>query len=319
MKNDIKVSVICCTYNHENYIRKALDGFIMQKTNFKFEVLVHDDASTDNTSSIIREYEEKYPDIIKPVYQTENQYSQGVKISKTYLYPLIQGEYVAFCEGDDSWTDPYKLQKQVDFLDSHIEYSACVHVATFKTYTNGQTLIIPNIKTGREYSIDEIIKGGGNIFATASMVCRSSYNDTMPPCFFAKWFGDYQKFIYLATVGKIWCMSDNMSLYNSGVPGSWTARIWNNVEKRIAHHQEMIEMLSRVDKYYEGRYHSSIAYKIAQLEMFILVLLKDKKSLKTPKYKEHYKRYKSNIIKSWILKHFPFIAVIKRKFFSKRY
>ena len=107
------LSICCVTYNHKKYIRQCLDSFLMQKTNFKFEIIIHDDASTDGTADIIKEYYEKYPDIIKPIFQTENQFSQGKSISKTFIYPRIKGKYVALCEGDDYWTDPYKLQKQV--------------------------------------------------------------------------------------------------------------------------------------------------------------------------------------------------------------
>ncbi|SHE77585.1 Glycosyltransferase involved in cell wall bisynthesis [Bacteroides luti] len=117
-----KVSVICLAYNHESFIRKCMDGFVMQQANFSFEVLVHDDASTDNTASIIREYEVKYPDLIKPIYQTENKYSQKIDIPRTYQYPRAKGEYIAICEGDDYWIDPLKLQKQVDFLDENPDY-----------------------------------------------------------------------------------------------------------------------------------------------------------------------------------------------------
>ena len=129
MGNDVEVSVICNAFNHGRYIRDALNGFVMQKTDFKFEVLVHDDASTDNTADIIREFEEKYPDIIKPIYQTENQYSKGVDIPKTFLHPLVRGRYVALCEGDDYWTDPHKLEKQVAVLEAHPEADICAHRA----------------------------------------------------------------------------------------------------------------------------------------------------------------------------------------------
>ena len=120
------VSIICTTYNHGPFIRQCLDGFMMQKTNFTFEVLIHDDASTDNTAEIIREYEDKYPDIIKPIYQTENQYQKGIKIGITYLYPRAKGKYIAECEGDDYWTDPLKLQKQVKILETDDTYG-CVY------------------------------------------------------------------------------------------------------------------------------------------------------------------------------------------------
>lgn len=121
-KSNILVSIICNTYNHEPYIRQCLEGFVMQKTNFPFEVLIHDDASTDNTADIIREYEVNYPDIIKPIYQTENQYSKKTGIMKTFQYPRVKGKYIALCEGDDYWIDSLKLQKQVDFLEKNLEY-----------------------------------------------------------------------------------------------------------------------------------------------------------------------------------------------------
>lgn len=116
------VSICCLAYNHEIFIRQSLDGFLMQKTNFSFEVLIHDDASPDKTADIIREYESKYPDIIKPIYQIENQYSKGVGVTRQFQFPRAQGKYIALCEGDDYWTDPLKLQKQVDFLEANEDY-----------------------------------------------------------------------------------------------------------------------------------------------------------------------------------------------------
>src|SRR5690606_1543694 len=100
------VSVSCITYNHSSYIRQCLDGFVMQKCDFAFEVLIHDDASTDDTQEIIKEYQAKYPEIIKAVLQKENQYSKGIRgISPRFNFPRAQGKYIAMCEGDDYWTD----------------------------------------------------------------------------------------------------------------------------------------------------------------------------------------------------------------------
>lgn len=113
----LMVTIRCITYNHEPYIRQCLEGFIMQKTNFRFEAIVHDDASTDGTANIIREYAEKYPDIIKPIFETENQYSKLDGSIQRIMSEHIHGKYVAMCEGDDYWIDPLKLQKQVDFLE----------------------------------------------------------------------------------------------------------------------------------------------------------------------------------------------------------
>ena len=116
----IMVSICCITYNQEQYIAQTIESFLMQKVDFKYEILINDDASTDRTADIIREYEKKYPDIIKPIYQSINQYSRGItNPSGAFNYPRASGKYIAMCEGDDYWTDIYKLKKQVDFLENH--------------------------------------------------------------------------------------------------------------------------------------------------------------------------------------------------------
>lgn len=123
----IMVSVCCLVYNHEPFLRECFEGFVMQKTTFPIEILVHDDASTDHSTDIIREYTAKYPDLFKPIYQTENQYTKGVSILAKYQFPRAKGKYIAICEGDDYWTDPLKLQKQVEFLEVNPEFSLCFH------------------------------------------------------------------------------------------------------------------------------------------------------------------------------------------------
>lgn len=114
------VSISCVTYNHEKFISDAIDGFLMQKTTFPVEILIHDDASTDHTASIIQTYEEKYPQLIKVIYQTENQYQlKGPAILTQIQHSRAKGKYYAPCNGDDYWTDPLKLQKQVEFLEKN--------------------------------------------------------------------------------------------------------------------------------------------------------------------------------------------------------
>lgn len=122
------VSICCVTYNHAPFIRKCLDGFLMQETSFPIEILIHDDASTDGTDGIIMEYSEKYPDLFYPLFESENQYSLGHQNEMDfYNYRRARGKYIAYCEGDDYWTDPHKLQKQVDFMEFHPDYSVCFH------------------------------------------------------------------------------------------------------------------------------------------------------------------------------------------------
>ena len=132
MSESIKVSILCITYQHAPYIARALEGFVSQRTDFPFEVLIYDDASTDGTADIVRQYARQYPQIIKPILQTENQFSKGLYVDKAFNWPRVQGKYVALCEGDDYWTDPDKLQKQVDFLDAHPDYAVCFHPVVIK-------------------------------------------------------------------------------------------------------------------------------------------------------------------------------------------
>lgn len=132
------VSISCITYNHVNYIKDAIEGFLMQKTSFKFEVLIHDDASNDGTEEIIRDYEAKYPNIIKPLYETENQWIKGRIGSAIFNFPRAHGKYIALCEGDDYWTDPYKLQKQVDFLENNADYGLVCTDFNILHQTNGK-------------------------------------------------------------------------------------------------------------------------------------------------------------------------------------
>lgn len=124
--SDILVSICCVTYNHARFISQCLDGFLMQKTNFCFEILVHDDCSTDGTTEIIKDYYGAHTDIIIPVFEERNQYQAGNRnILASFLFPKVRGKYIAICEGDDFWTDPYKLQKQVDYMESHADYGMC--------------------------------------------------------------------------------------------------------------------------------------------------------------------------------------------------
>ncbi|HAX96890.1 MAG TPA: glycosyl transferase family 2, partial [Prolixibacteraceae bacterium] len=121
------VSICCITYNQEKFIRDAIEGFLMQKTKFPIEVIIHDDASTDKTTDIIREYQSAHPDLIRAIYQSENQFSKGLDQALKHVYGGARGKYIALCEGDDYWTDPLKLQKQVDFMEAHPECTICFH------------------------------------------------------------------------------------------------------------------------------------------------------------------------------------------------
>lgn len=213
MSEQVLVSICCLAYNHEKYIRQALESFVNQKTDFKFEVLVHDDASTDHTADIIREYEEKYPDIIKPIYQTENQFSKNVAITNTIQFPRAKGKYVAFCEGDDYWCDENKLQKQVEFLENNPEYSGSVH----NTLIVNQNDVPLDLKLYQSPTEDiTTIDGYLNFPHTSSFVFKNPLMDkTAEGRRLASLIIDRDRSyaLYMLKTGKVRCFNETMSHY----------------------------------------------------------------------------------------------------------
>lgn len=256
MEKNIMVSVICNAYNHEKYIKSALDGFVMQKTNFPFEVLVHDDASTDGTADIIREYEAKYPDIIKPIYQSENQYSQKIPISKTFQYPRAKGKYIAFCEGDDYWTDPLKLQKQFDLMESHPECDMCAHTAQYEKNGELAEYVMPS-ETDTILTIDEVICNGGGYLATASHFFKKKLIEN-PPKFREILSLDYTLQIQGALSGGILYIADCMSVYRYETANSWTAKMKGNNREYVVLWRKIIRMLEQLDMETNYKHNSAI-------------------------------------------------------------
>lgn len=198
--SDIIVSVVIATYNHEKYIQQAIEGVLKQKTNFRIEILINDDFSTDNTTSLIRAHEVNYPNLFVVFYQKENLYSKGVKPWFDILFPASRGKYIALCEGDDYWTDPYKLQKQVDLLETNPHLSG--------TYTDTLVLRENQLSPWRESlkpitTIKDVISLWAP-FHTSSFLYRSScftLND--PHLFSGISSGDMLLFTLIAATGDL--------------------------------------------------------------------------------------------------------------------
>lgn len=234
------VSICCTTYNHARFIRQCMDGFLQQKTSFPIEVLIHDDASTDGTQDIIREYEKKYPNIVKPIYQIENQYSKGVKVSLVYNYSRARGKYIALCEGDDYWTDPYKLQKQVDFLESHPDYVMCSH--RYNSYKESINKLFydnsPDYQ-GEVYDLNYLIHGGW-CFQPLSVVYRFDALDrhNYNKC---KYSMDAVLFYEILKNGKGFCLPNIMAVYRVHHGGIWSEVGMNR--------QRMMEFKARLSIY----------------------------------------------------------------------
>lgn len=213
----LMVTIRCITYNHEPYIRQCLEGFIMQKTNFRFEAIVHDDASTDETANIIREYAEKYPDIIKPIFETENQYSKLDGSIQRIMSEHIHGKYVAMCEGDDYWVDPLKLQKQVDFLESNPKYSMCAHNAFVFYQQKNDVCLFNKTSYSGELSVHDAIHAWK--IPTASILVLSEIAKEYPSWLAVIYSGDYSLILRTLLKGKIYLNSDIMSVYRVSYVG----------------------------------------------------------------------------------------------------
>ena len=270
--SEIEVSVCCIAYNHEKYIRDALEGFVNQKTNFRYEVLVHDDASTDKTAKIIEEYEEKYPDIIKAIYQKENQFSQGINIWETYIYPNVRGRYIALCEGDDCWIDENKLQRQYDALENHPECDMCAHRSKMlDCLKNSIAKEFPAIYEYRVLRVEEVIYGEGGFLPTASLFFHKDIR--MNPMNFQKiWNIDYSLQIRGALRGGIVFIPETMALYRWQTEGSWTSRN-SNLEAQVALYDKKKTMLMELNKETSGRYQEIINKRLKKNEFNKLILI----------------------------------------------
>ena len=209
------VSVKCMTFNQEKYISQALDGFLKQKTDFPFEILVHDDASTDKTADIIRDYTKRFSKIIKPIYETENQFTKGNGAHHVKIDAMIKGKYIAFCEGDDYWIDEKKLEKQVSFLEKNKNYGMC--------YSRVYQYLQSDEKYSK-YKFGEKIKNYETLFIygckipTNSVICRKQlldeYQKVIEHIDISNWkMGDLPKWLFIYKNSKVKFFKDIMSVY----------------------------------------------------------------------------------------------------------
>lgn len=221
-----KLTILCVTYNQEKFVRQTLDSFVMQKTNFPFEAIIGDDCSTDGTIEILKEYAEKYPNIIKPIFREKN---LGAAINSIDVGMRINSQYVAICEGDDYWTDENKLQKQVDFLDNNPDFSICFHnTRWFFEDGSAPDIIFPS----KKQRFDKIVLGledllKDNFISTNSVLYRWRFNDKekfqdfYPPDILP---GDWFIHLLHAQKGKIGFIDEVMGAYRMNSQGIW----WNN-------------------------------------------------------------------------------------------
>lgn len=282
---EIAVSVLCMVYNHEKYLRKCLDGFVMQKTNFKFEVIVHDDASTDHSTDIIKEYEKKYPNLIKSIYQTENQYSKGVKIMKTFMFPMAKGKYIASCEGDDYWCDENKLQKQYEIMEENPKCHLCVHkVCAVKESGESLNQYYPGFEVNAGLLSTERfmeILGVRYPFQTSSYFRRTDdmreYINNPPKFVQVADVGDVPQMMYLGLLGDVYYLDEVMSCYRKNSMGSWSSIQKADLEKRRNHSEAMVAMYDFFNELTNNKYKEQLMPRRKEYYLTKCVLDLDKR------------------------------------------
>lgn len=268
------VSICCITYNQVQYIRQCIEGLLMQKTSFSFEIIINDDSSTDGTTELIKEYEHQYPHLITPIYHAENEYSKGVRgMFATYCFPKARGKYIALCEGDDYWTDPMKLQNQVDFMESHPDYSLCFHnamVLNERLEVKERIQSFCHLNHNQTISTERIISEW--CIPTASILFRrESFEKFELPRLFS---GDYTLELALASVGKVYYIDRYMSVYrlnNGGVSSKISVEKWAT---------QLFALLEWFDNLTSRQYHNEIELRIREVKKNTrYITLKDKSML----------------------------------------
>jgi len=305
-----KVVIFCTSYNHEKYIEETLNSIINQKTNYSFRIVVHDDASTDKSQEIIQKYADQNPNMIYPILQKENQLSKGINIYNQLPDVVTQGEYIAYCECDDFWTDENKLQKQIDYMETHPECSMCVH-NTLKVDEMGKSMDLyfnPSNEDCDYTASDVILAGGGGLFHTSSFLYRTSLKKEMPDCFMMKDIADYPTAIYFAIKGTVHYFKETMSAYRVAAVQSWSVVFNNNNPKRMKHYLELGHALAEMNTYTKGIYSEAFETVICDSEyMYLYLDYNIFDILRVEKYRKLFKKNKFTTQVKYIIK-----AIIRR-------
>ena len=257
------VSISCIAYNHEAFIRDAIEGFLMQKTTFPVEILVHDDASTDNTANIIKEYERHYPSLFNCFYQPENTYHKPNKRAlRKPFKDARKGKYIALCEGDDYWINPLKLQRQVDFLEANPGTSLVSHPVLQINMKTGQKKILNPIAKTRKGGLDirDVILGDGGLIKLNSMVYRRDLIDHKPGWMQLAPAGDYALALLLATRGNLGFINEPMGVYRKMTASSWSVSM-RDPETRRKHYIASQLSLDGFDDWTNQQYSKYVKIK----------------------------------------------------------
>lgn len=268
MKLPCKVSIICITYNQGKYIGEALESMLMQEASFDYEIIVHDDHSTDQTREILQEYASIHSEKIRVLYEKENQYSKNVDFFAPIVKNLAKGKYIAVCEGDDFWLDKRKIQIQYEALEEYPECDMCACWGCTTTEDGKKEIsqIRPLTKDGILWPA-EVILGGGQYLVTAGLFFRRSMYEKMMP--FERVVPlDYAQQIKGALRGGIYYIDKKMAAYRRYADGSWTNHVLKNEEKLGLQWEKEIELLKTLDRDTSRKYHEAICKRLAMYVTF---------------------------------------------------
>ena len=264
---DIKVSIVCNTYNQESYIEDALKGFLAQKTTFAYEVLVHDDASTDRTAEVVARYAELYPDIVKPLYEEVNQYTLGEPHNFAVQSARVQGDYVALCEGDDYWCDPNKLQLQYEALEAHPELDICVHAAKMVRADTKRTVkLVRPREQDCVIPVEDVISGGGGFVMTNSIFMRAE-TFVHPPKILREFNLDFMVQIFGSMRGGMYYIDRCMSAYRVAAVGSHTRAELGSNARTASNLRRTADALRELDAQTGYVYSRPLANYIDRIEL----------------------------------------------------
>lgn len=284
--SDVDVTILCITYNHQDFLEKCITGFLEQKVDFNVKIIIHDDASTDKTREIIEKYAKKYPNLIVPIIEKENQYSKHDGSIGKRMFKEAKGAYVAMCEGDDYWDDPYKLAIQYHLMEKYKDCRFCVHkVKTIDVLTNEISYRprVAKIKTSilhpKKYF--EIISANFEFQTTSYFRRFDDYaNFINNPPKFTKTIptGDEKILLYFGSLGNILYIDRTMSVYNKFNPGSWTLKNSQKTRpEKLAWAKNVIDSYEEFNLYTKNKFAKSLNKKIFN---FYLWFFPDDKYLK---------------------------------------
>ncbi len=322
---DIKVSILCTVFNHEKFLNRCLEGFVNQKTNFDYEIIVHDDCSNDNSRKIIEEFTINYPDLMVPMYESENQFSKGVNIVGELMYPIVRGKYIACCEGDDYWNDDNKLQRQFEYMEKNEKCYLCTHNTIIHDLLGEKEDTVFNRWESIHKLNDEEAFIEWDVHTSSYMFRKKAFDyiKVLPKV----WCGDYARLLYAYSLGEVVNLPYTMSVYNYNNTEGMTYNS-KQIEINIQRMKSRAEFLEAYDKYTENRFAKIITKRLTcinfDIENTTFQMNFRNSNYNISKYKNYAKKFRDSTAYKLRIKELPikekirFWLIVHSYYYAKR-